>query len=221
MKKNVDVDSLNLSYYSFEQHFTNTSKFEIITVLGTGISNKDLWFSTFGNFFPINLVEAKIIFCENGLIIPLKRYASNPNMQTIEFAGLQGYNERSKLLRELLNELLPHLQDCFVRRCDVCIDYRRRPLEPLNNIRKKRTTYPYMNTTYYKTQKEKKTNSTLDIKFYDKRKQAKLDEPLHRLEFVFKGSYFQNMKLSESKKIFSKCQKSILNFSGVNSRIVL
>lgn len=221
MKKIVKVDSLNLSSYSFENLFTNQDKYKIIQVYGIGYSDKPLWLKTFGAKLSMNIIEAKIVFCNNGSSIPLKRYASNPSMQTIEFAGLEGYDERSRLLRELLIELLPQLNDAFVRRCDICIDNKRYPNHLVNKLLEKRRPFPYINTTYYKTEKEKKTNNTMDIKLYDKSIEAKLDYPLYRVEFVFKGAYFQNKKLSDLNYIFKKCQKSIFKFSCLDCQIKL
>jgi hypothetical protein len=81
--------------------------------------------------------------------------------------------------------------------------------------------FQYKNTTYYKTPKEKKTNATLDIKRYNKQDKEKLPLPMERLEFVFKGAYFQNMELKQLDKIFfSKMEKTINKFSGINSKII-
>lgn len=222
MRKHAKVDSLNLSSRSFEHLFVNSDKYKIITIKSIGIFDLLLWLDIFGKPLERCVIEAKIIFTNKGLKIALKRYAINPHMQRIEFAGLQGYNERSNFLRELLKELLPQIQDCFVRRCDVCFDYKRKPLNTLKYINEKRRIFQFKNTTYYKTEKEKKTNSTIDIKFYNKQLQANLDNPLYRLEFVFKGAYFRDMKLYDlEKNIFKKCKKTILNFSGINSKISL
>lgn len=221
MKKIVKVDSLNLSHHSFEHLFQNRNEYKIIIVKGIGISNKSLWLKTFGVRLDRNVIEAKIVFCNNGLNIPLKSYASNPKMQTIEFAGLQGYDERSRLLRELLLELLPQLEDARVRRCDVCIDYERYPNHIISKLLDTRRAFKWKNTIYYKTEKEKKTNNTMDIKLYNKQIESKLNYPLYRVEFVFKGAYFQNKKLSEIKEIFKKCQKSIFRFSCIDSNIKL
>ena len=142
-------------------------------------------------------------------------------MQTIEFAGLHGYNEESKLLKELLIELLPMIQDTIVKRIDICLDYERVPNKIIKSLCINRNPFQYKNTTYYKTAKEKKVNSTMDIKMYNKQIQAKLDYPLYRLEFVFKGSYFNSMRLEQlDKETYKKMEKSILKFSGIDSSII-
>lgn len=222
MKRVAKIDSLNLSYYSFEQYLNNTD-YIIVTVKGIGIFKPKLWLETFGKRLSKNIIEAKIIFTNTGLAIPLKRYSINPKMQTIEFAGLYGYNEKSKLLRELLSDLLPKLDDCFISRIDVCFDYERVPtkiMKKVDEVRKRKLSYK--NTSYFKTEKEKKTNQRIDIKLYDKQIKDKLDKSLKRLEFVFKGTYFNQNKLIDLDKSTSKkIEKSIKKFTGIDSVISL
>ena len=44
---------------------------------------------------------------------------------------------------------------------------------------------------------------------------------MERLEFVFKGAYFENITLNElDKKFLSKMEKTISKFSGINSKII-
>lgn len=210
---------MNFSSSSFEYIF-GSDKYKILTVKGIGFFNPKLWLETFGKSLTKNIIEAKIIFTSTGLSIPLKRYASSPTMQTLEFAGLHGYNEKSKLLNELLIELLPMLENSFIKRIDICLDYERVPMKVIKHLCTNREPFQFKNTTYYKTAKEKKVNSTMDIKKYNKQKQAKLDYPLHRLEFSFKGRYFNNMRLEQiGNKIYNKMQKSIYKFSGIDSSI--
>ncbi len=162
MKKKVKIDSINLSSSGFEDIFQSPD-YKIVTVKGIGFFNPKLWLETFGKSLTKNIIEAKIIFTSMGLTIPLKRYARSPNMQTIEFAGLHGYDEESSLLKELFNELLPKFQDCFVKRCDVCIDYKRYPNRVESYLLQKRKPFQYANTTYHKTDKEKKKQIQLWI----------------------------------------------------------
>lgn len=220
MKKNAIIDSINFSSSSFEDFF-DSDNYHIITVKGIGFFNPKLWIKTFGKPLTQNIIEAKIIFTNLGLTIPLKRYAINPQMQTIEFAGLHGYNEKSKLLKELLLKLLPILKNSFIKRIDIAFDYSRVPSKIIKSIEEKRKIFPYKNTKYFKTENEKKTNTTIDIKLYNKSLKEKLDYSLDRLEFAFKGAYFDKIKLSElDKNMFQKMQKSILRFSGIDSRII-
>ena len=74
------------------------------------------------------------------------------------------------------------------------------------------------NTIYFKTKNEKKTNSTMDIKAYDKQKEANLSYPLHRLEFCFKGAYFNNMRLTDIDLIQDNTEFSIFKYSILDSR---
>ena len=61
-----------------------------------------------------------------------------------------------------------------------------------------------------------KTNSTLDIKTYPKMTQANLSYPVYRLEFCFKGTYFNRLQLKNINLIYEKIKKTILKFSGIN-----
>jgi len=223
MKKRGQIDSLNLSFQNFE-HLFNDSRFIIKTVKSkiTKEFNPTLWLTTFGKPLNQNIIEAKIICTECGLYIPLKRFSRTPKMQTIEFAGLKGYNDNSERLHSLLIELLPKLQDCFIKRIDVAFDYQRVPKKVIEKIESRRgRKFVFKNTNYYKTTKELKTNQTLDIKIYDKAFKEKLDTPLFRLEFCNKGSFFNNERLSDFNAIAKKIEKRIISFSGIDNKISL
>lgn len=222
MKRVGQIDSLNLSHYSFEQLFNNED-YIIVTVKSIGIFEPKLWLDTFGKSLTKNIIEAKIIYTNTGLAIPLKRYSINPKMQTIEFAGMYRYDEKSKLLRELLRELLSKFNDCFISRIDICFDYERVPSKIVKKVSEARKKiFPYKNTSYFKTEKEKKTNQRIDIKLYNKQLKDKLDKYLMRLEFVFKGTYFNHNRLTDFNKLISKkIEKSIKKFAGIDCVISL
>lgn len=221
MKKQGVIDSMCFSSFSFESLFSG-SDFKIVTVKGIGECNSNLWKQTFGKPLTKNINEAKIIYTSMGLTIALKRYSRNKHMQVIEFAGLHGFTERSRLLNELIIELIPRLQESFIKRIDICFDYERTPKRAILNILEKRRAFIFKNTTYFKTDKEKKVNACIDIKTYNKKIQAKLTNPLQRLEFCFKGSYFKDIRLCDlDRKVFSRMEKTISKFSGINSKISL
>ncbi|MFY4743841.1 hypothetical protein ACOTVT_10135 [Aliarcobacter butzleri] len=204
------------------EHLFNNENYIIEDVKTISIFNPKRWAETFGKSLTRNIIEAKIIHTLTGLTIPLKRYSSAKDIQVIEFAGLRSYDVESKLLKSLLIELIPKLQQCKIKRIDICFDYPRVP----NRIIKKlcssgRESFQYKNTIYYKTEKEKKSNSILDIKRYNKQIKENLIFPMERLEFVFKGAYFENITLNElDKKFLSKMEKTIFKFSGINSKII-
>jgi len=212
---------MNFGAFEFESLF-KSDNYIIEDVKTIGVFQPKRWSTTFGKALTRNIVEAKIIHTSNGLTIPLKRYASAKEIQVIEFAGLQGYNERSELLKSLLIELIPKMQQCKIKRIDVCNDYSNIP----NRIIKKlctsgREPFKFKNTTYYKTAKEKKSNSIIDIKRYNKQIKEKLHLPMERLEFVFKGAYFKDITLEElNKKNLNRMEKTIFKFSGINSKII-
>ena len=215
------IDSMNFGGFNLESLFNNDD-YIIEDVKTFGVFNPTRWSETFGKPLTRNIIEAKIIHTLTGLTIPLKRYASAKDIQVIEFAGLHSYDVESKLLKSLLIELIPKLQRCKIKRIYICFDYPRVP----NRIIKKlclsgRESFQYKNTIYYKTAKEKKCNSIIDIKRYNKQLKDNLPFPMERLEFVFKGAYFENITLNElDKKFLSKMEKTIFKFSGINSKII-
>jgi hypothetical protein len=213
---------MNFGGFNLETLFDNQD-YIIEDVKTIGVFNPTRWSETFGKPLTRNIIEAKIIHTLTGLTIPLKRYASAKDIQVIEFAGLHSYDEESKLLKSLLIELIPKLQECKIKRIDICFDYAKKvPTRIIKKLCSNRDVIlPYKNTTYHKTEKEKKTNSRLDIKHYDKQKKENLPIPMERLEFVFKGSYFEHITLNQlDRKFLFKMEKTISNFSGINSKII-
>ena len=140
------------------------------------------------------------------------------NLENCQF---HQYDEKSRLLKDDLIELIPKLQQCKIKRIDVCFDFPKVP----NKIIKKlclsgREPFPVKNTIYYKTAKEKKSNQILDIKRYNKQIKERLSKPMERLEFCFKGAYFNNLTLSQlDEKLLLKMEKTIKKFSGINAKI--
>jgi hypothetical protein len=221
MKRKGVIDSMNFGSFELESLFNNEN-YTIEDIKIIGVNNRKRWTETFGKRLSRNIIEAKIIHTSTGLTIPLKRYASAKDIQVIEFAGIHGYNEKSKLLKSLLIELIPLLQQCTIKRIDVCNDY---PKIPSRIIKKLclsgREPFKFKNTTYYKTPKENKSNPTMDIKIYNKQLKEKLQMPMDRLEFAFKGAYFKGMTLAElDRKFLSKMEKAILKFSGSDCKII-
>jgi hypothetical protein len=182
-----------------------------------------VWSRTFGKSLTPNILEAKIVHSYLGLTLPLKTFGVTKNYQTLELAGLYGYNELSKLLRQTFTELAPRLQESKIKRIDIALDYGGAiPSKLIKSILKIRPrTLIYKNTSYYKTAKEKKTNANIDIKVYNKAHKDNLSFPLMRLEFVFKGSYFKGLTLKEIDKAFKKIEKTIKRIVGVSVKIQL
>ena len=73
------------------------------------VFNPNEWFNTFGKSLTRNITEATIVHTYLGLSLALKTYSRSQRVQVLEFAGLQGYNERSKLLSVHLHELWEQL----------------------------------------------------------------------------------------------------------------
>ena len=216
--KRAVIDSLNLISPKIEELFQDRAHYNIEPVKTIAVFTPQRWKEEFGKPLTRNIVEAQILHTDTGLILPLKRYAARPDRTVIEFAGIYAYNERSRLLIGLLERLESRLRDCIVSRIDVAIDFKGKvPLKVYKTLsRSGRKPFAYKSTTYYKTQKEKKSNSRLNIKIYDKGRKEKLNRELYRLEFVFQGSYFQGLTLKELESYYPKMQKTIKNFTGVD-----
>ena len=215
------MDSLSLRSDDFEQSFTSED-YIIVTAKSVGIFEPKLWSDTFKKSLTKSIIEAKILNTLTGLTIALKRYNRSPTKQTLDIAGLQGYDNKSELLNDFFQSHFLEFMECEIRRIDVCIDFVKVPNRIIKRLCEKREPFKFYNTTYYKTPKELKTNDTLDIKRYDKQKEAKLSKPLERLEFCFKGAYFpKGMKFNDLDRNFlSKMEKTIKRFSGVDAKIL-
>lgn len=218
--KKAYIDSLNLSDRQIESIFIYHQDYVIEAVKTKSTFMPEVWSQTFGRALKRNIIEAKIIHTHLGLTLPLKTFSVTPNTQTLEFAGLHGYNERSKHLLQHLQALKQALAHTRVMRIDIAIDFKHKiPKRVIEQLSQHREPFRYANTTYYKTAKEKKSNQRVDIKIYNKQIQAKLDYPLYRLEFVFKGSYFHKFALRELQSVYKKMEKSIYRTTGLSVKI--
>ena len=109
-----------------------------------------------------------------------------------------------------------------MHRVDVAIDYKRFPTKVQERILKSRYSLEkeeWINGKYYKTYKEKKTNSYINIVIYDKGIKEGLDYSLMRLEFSFRGSYFNGLHLKDIDKAIKKMEKSIKKIAGIDVKI--
>jgi len=217
--KRAICDSLNLSDTQMESIFIYHEDYSIETVKSKSVFKPKVWSETFGKSLKQNIIEAKIIHSYLGLALPLKTFAPTPKSQTLEFAGLHGYNERSRLLVQTLRELKSQLLQSRVTRIDIAIDYKVIPVSVFKALSKTREPFKYGNTTYWKTAKEKKTNRVMDIKIYNKAHRSKLDYPLIRLEFVFKSEYLKKLLLKDLKKALKKMEKTIKRATGLCVKI--
>jgi hypothetical protein len=221
MKSIGKIDSISLRSDDFEELFTSED-YIIVVAKSVGIFEPKLWSDTFKKGFTKSITEAKILYTSTGLTIALKRYNRSPTKQTLDIAGLQGYDNKSELLNDFLKAHFLEFMECELKRIDVCFDFVKVPNRIIKKLCTKREPFQYWNTCYYKTPKEKKMNPTLDIKRYDKQKEANLPRPMERLEFCFKGAYFpKGMKFKDLDKNFiSKMEKTIFNFSGINAKVI-
>ena len=223
--KRVNIDSLNLSSETMETVLIYHQDYSIEPVKTKSVFKPKVWRATFGKKLSKNIIEAKIIHTYLGLKLALKTFSVTPKSQTLEFAGLQGYNERSRLLVQHLQELESRLQYARVTRLDVAIDFKGKvPKRVMDTIKKHRPkTFDgidhNLNTTYYKTAKEKRTNRKMDIKIYDKALHAGLDTSLYRLEFCFKSEYLKKVLLKDVESVYPKMEKTIKRTTGLNVKI--
>ena len=220
--KRAVIDSLCLSGLQVEAVFIHNPNYKIETVKSKAVFNPRAWRDAFRKTLKRCMIEAKIIHTNLGLMLPLISYSRTPLSQTIEFAGLHGYDERSQLLQQTLKELSSQLKyaDTSIARVDVAIDYAGNiPKKIIDQIHKSREPLRYGNTTYYKSPNEKNTNSYMDIKIYDKKRQAGLRFPLMRLEFCFKGRYLNELHFKDFIFVKSKMEKSIKKATGLSVKI--
>ncbi|QOP42483.1 hypothetical protein FJR45_00335 [Sulfurimonas sediminis] len=180
----------------------------------------EVWQETFKKPLTKNIVEAKILHTSSGLTLPIKRFSRSQAKQTLEFAGLHGYNENSKLLRVLLMSLKDKLQNEDIARVDIAIDFLGKiPNKVIKKLCEDRKPFRYFNTTYYKSKSEKKQNNRLNIKTYNKSLTKNETKNIQRLEFSFLSSYIQKTKLKDIRKLYKKMEKTIKRFSGLNVQI--
>ncbi len=222
MKVKGVIDSLNFSSGNLEALFKNEENYSIEAVKSIGVFEPKLWKEIFNKPLTKNIVEAKILHTTTGLTLPIKRFSVSQTKQTIEFAGLHGYNDKSKHLSELLKEIWEHIQDERITRLDVAIDFKGMiPLRVIKKLCKDREPFRFWNTTYYKTKKEKRTNTRLNIKTYNKsRRINNLTEEVERLEFSFTSQYLQNITIKNLDKAFQKMEKTIKRISDLDVEIL-
>lgn len=176
MKSIGKIDSIDLRSKDFSQLFTSED-YIIEVAKSIGIFEPKLWKETFKKGLTKNIIEAKILHTSSGLTIPLKRYNRSPTKQTLDIAGLQGYDEKSELLNSFFEAHFLKFMECEISRIDICFDFEKVPNRTIKRLCEKREPFQFRNTTYYKTAKEKKTNIKLDIKRYNKQKEANLSKP--------------------------------------------
>jgi len=214
------IDSFNFSSEHLEAYFKREENYSIEAVKSIGKFEPKRWIEEFKKPLTRNIIEAKILHTSMGLTLPIKRYSRSQRMQVIEFAGLQGYNERSRLLSGLLNDLMEDIQNEHIVRLDVAIDFKGKiPNRVIKQLCKDREPFKYWNTTYYKSKREKKQNNRLNIKTYCKSLMKNETQDIYRLEFSFLSSYLQKTKVKDIKKSFKKMKKTIKRFSGLDVEI--
>jgi hypothetical protein len=213
------IDSINFSSRNLEDLF-NSNDYIIESVKSIGVFNPKRWREIFKKPLTRNIIEAKILHTSTGLELPIKRYSRSQAKQVIEFAGLHGYNDKSKLLSELLKGLLEHIKDEQVVRIDIAIDFKGKiPNRVIKKLCEEREPFRFWNTTYYKSKSEKKSNNRLNIKTYSKSNKEKLSTEVQRLEFSFLSSYLCKVQVKDIKKTFVKMSKTIKRFSGIDVEI--
>lgn len=217
--RRVWIDSFNFSSERLED-LLYSDNYIVETVKSIGIFEPKIWSKTFGKPLTRNIIEAKILHTPIGLTIPIKRFSVSQDRQTLELAGLYSYTDISKQLRKLLKELWEQIQDMYISRLDVAIDFKGAiPKSVIKALEKRRYPFEYMHTTYLKTAKEKKTNTKINILIYPKHIKENLDYEIGRLEFVFRGGYFSKLLVKDIDTAYKKMEKSIKRLSGLEVKI--
>ena len=224
MKPRVAVlDSLNFSSSNLEALFLDKQKYNIEEVKSIGVFEPQRWLEEFGKPLTRNIKEAKILHTDTGLALPIKRFSSRQDKQTLEFAGLHSYNDKSKDKRELLSELREYIQDEVITRIDVATDFKGAiPQRVIKALHKHRRYFKYQNSVYMKTAKEKRSNPNINICIYPKHKKRNnnLNYELERLEFSFRSAYFRGQyKIKNIDEAYKKMQKTIMRMIGLDVQI--
>jgi len=225
--KRADIDSLSFSATNLEGIFIGHEDYTIQVVKSKSIFEPKEWKQAFGKPLSQHIIDARIVHTHLGLKLPLKTFSSSPHRQTVEFAGLKGYDERSELLVSTLKDLKSRLQQARVTRIDVCLDYEggipRKVISSLHKAREKKNKFRYGCTKYLKTPSEKKrklkSNPRLDIKYYNKSLESGLEGNLMRLEFCFKSPYLGKVKLIDLEVVLQRIEKTIKRMAGITIKI--
>lgn len=226
--KRASLDSLNLSDEHFVSIFTNNEHYSIETVKSPSVFNPNVWENTFNKSLTRNIVKADIVHTNLGMTLPLKTFSRSQSVQVLEFAGLCSYTERSKLLRVHLKELWSQLQYTKLTRGDVALDWEKIPYKAIKALKSNRVPFKWLNSTYFKTEKEKKKNYYINVVAYDKAKKENLSEPKERLEVSFGSSFFKYQDengetktycLKDLPKVYEKMEKAIKKKIGVSVKI--
>jgi len=231
---NARVDSINLNSNILTSHFFYDDKYVIDTIKVGNRCDNYVWRKAFGKSLHNKLAngkwispytEAHIVNSHLGCILPMKIHNRNKGVPTIEFAGLERYDERSKLLKMTLQDLVPLLQDAKIKRLDICIDVEKRVQSKVHSsLRKKRVAKRKKNITYYHTcEGEFQRNQYIDISVYNKgqKEGLKLDYKLFRIEFSFGSLYLKNTRLRDIDALIKKIEKTISKFTSLNIKVSL
>lgn len=217
--KRVNIDSLHISDKYLVSMFEYNEKFKLETVKSKRVFDPAMWFSTFGKSLTRNIVHADIVHTHLGLTLALKTFSRSQEVQVLEFAGLHGYSERSKLLNVHLQELWSRLLHTKLTRIDIALDWEKIPNKIFKALMANREPFKWKNSTYFKTAKEKKKNYYINIVAYDKTIKDKFDYQMERLEFSFSGAFLKDMYLKDLPKVIKKIEKAIKKKIGVTVKI--
>lgn len=231
---NAKVDSINLNSNIVTSYLLKDDKYVIDTIKIGNRCDNYTWRKAFGKSLFNKLkdgtrispyAEAHIVNSHLGCVLPLKIHNRNKGVPTLEFAGLERYDERSKLLKMTLQDLVPLLQDAKIKRIDICIDVEKRIQSKVHSkLREKRVVKRKKNITYYHTSKgEFQKNQYIDISVYNKgeKEGLKLDNKLFRIEFRFGSLYLKNTKLKDIDVLIDKIEKTIGKFTSLNVKVSL
>ena len=217
--KKANIDSLHISDEHFISMFEYHKDFKLETVKSRGVFNPKEWFSTFGKSLTRNITEATIVHTHLGLTLSLITHSRSQAVQVLAFAGLQRYTDYSRLLKIHLKDLWERIQHTKLTRVDIALDWEKIPYKVIKALKSNREPFEWLNSTYFKTAKEKKRNYYINVVAYDKALKEKLSEPMERLEFSFGASFFKGMYLEDLSEAIKKMEKAIKKKIGVTVKI--
>jgi len=233
------IDSFNFASPSILSFFIDNENYSVDKINKTKKEDRQRWFNTFGkpvkNHSKYPWIELYIINSLYGDTVPIKLHNKDRNNYILELAGIENYNTKLTDLVRLYQDVESSQTHAFIKRMDICIDYKIRiPSKTMTELKKHR---PYLtkflNTTYYDKSKDKNgkiIQSSIKIRTYNKSKKEHLpdeNEDIIRLEFQFPSSFFQIVKKAERKKLtikdlplaIKKMEKYIKGKTKLNAKI--
>ncbi len=227
------IDSFNISNKSLISIIIEDENFKIEPVKKGKEANEKRWIQEFGmplyhqtktgRWAPF---EAYIVHCIRGVTLPIKVFKHARGItEILEFAGMHKYTDEAEQRKLTLSDIWDKIQYCQISRIDVAIDLvNQQQIDEVGKALKHVGRHPeiYKNTTYYKTAKQAKKRSVVNILQYDKGTKEKWKETkeITRFEFQFRSEFFGKMQVKDFAKAVKKIENRILRDTAIKIKIL-